>query len=112
MVNQDGSPQIGFMVRHFPSVASLILEVLLLNRVWKTNPEARANAQAGAVGTFRDKAFDLMTSRQAKEAFNIHAEADKNVSAFAASGRFAPPLTVASSADLQSRMLALFGRRA
>lgn len=39
--------------------------------------EAKANAQAGAIATFRDKAFDLMTSRQAKEAFNIHAEADK-----------------------------------
>ena len=39
--------------------------------------EVKANAQAGAFSTFRDKAFDLMTSRQAKEAFNIHAEADK-----------------------------------
>jgi len=39
--------------------------------------EVKANAQAGAAATFRDKAFDLMTSRQAKEAFNIHAEADK-----------------------------------
>ncbi|MBY0460386.1 MAG: DUF1501 domain-containing protein, partial [Gemmataceae bacterium] len=28
--------------------------------------EARANAQAGAVGAFREKAFDLMTSPQAK----------------------------------------------
>src|SRR5689334_8148853 len=39
--------------------------------------ESKANAQAGALGAFRDKAFELMTSRQAKEAFNIHAEADK-----------------------------------
>ena len=39
--------------------------------------EVKANAQAGAISAFRDKAFDLMTSRQAKEAFNIHAEADK-----------------------------------
>ncbi|MBN9121419.1 MAG: DUF1501 domain-containing protein [Planctomycetes bacterium] len=39
--------------------------------------EARANAQAGAVGAFRDKAFDLMTSQQAKKAFDIHAESDK-----------------------------------
>src|SRR4029079_18266317 len=39
--------------------------------------EAKANAQGSAGGAFRDKAFDLMTSRQAKEAFNIHAEADK-----------------------------------
>ncbi|MCI0702406.1 MAG: DUF1501 domain-containing protein [Planctomycetia bacterium] len=39
--------------------------------------ESKANAAAGAIGAFRDKAFDLMTSQQAKKAFNIHAEADK-----------------------------------
>ncbi|VTS00845.1 hypothetical protein : Uncharacterized protein OS=Singulisphaera acidiphila (strain ATCC BAA-1392 / DSM 18658 / VKM B-2454 / MOB10) GN=Sinac_3304 PE=4 SV=1: DUF1501 [Gemmata massiliana] len=39
--------------------------------------EVKANPAAGALTAFRDKAFDLMTSRQAKEAFNIHAEADK-----------------------------------
>jgi uncharacterized protein (DUF1501 family) len=39
--------------------------------------EQKANAAAGAVGAFRDKAFDLMTSQQAKKAFDIHAEADK-----------------------------------
>ena len=39
--------------------------------------ESKANASAGAIGAFRDKAFDLMTSQQAKKAFDIHAEADK-----------------------------------
>jgi hypothetical protein len=39
--------------------------------------EARANKSAGAIGTFRDKAFDLMTSRAAKQAFDIHSEPDK-----------------------------------
>jgi len=39
--------------------------------------EEKANAQAGAISTFRDKAFNLMTSRQAKKAFDIHAEPDK-----------------------------------
>lgn len=39
--------------------------------------EQKANPAAGAVGAFRDKAFDLMTSQQAKNAFNIHAETDK-----------------------------------
>jgi uncharacterized protein (DUF1501 family) len=39
--------------------------------------EAKANQHAGAVATFRDKAFDLMTSQQAKKAFDIHAESDK-----------------------------------
>jgi hypothetical protein len=39
--------------------------------------EARANRSAGAVGTFRDKAFDLMTSPAAKQAFDIRAEPAK-----------------------------------
>jgi uncharacterized protein (DUF1501 family) len=39
--------------------------------------EARANKSAGAIGTFRDKAFDLMTSRAAKQAFDIHSEPEK-----------------------------------
>jgi len=39
--------------------------------------EARANKSAGAVGTFRDKAFDLMTSTAAKQAFDIRAEPEK-----------------------------------
>jgi Protein of unknown function (DUF1501) len=39
--------------------------------------EVKTNASAGAVATFRDKAFDLMTSQQAKKAFDIHAESDK-----------------------------------
>lgn len=37
----------------------------------------QANAQAGAVATFRDKAFDLMTSPAAKKAFDIHSEPEK-----------------------------------
>jgi uncharacterized protein (DUF1501 family) len=51
----------------------------LLDQVDKfhKSAEAKANAAAGAVGTYRDKAFDLMTSQQAKKAFDIHAEADK-----------------------------------
>lgn len=36
--------------------------------------EVRANKSAGAMGVFRDKAFDLMTSRAARQAFDIHAE--------------------------------------
>ena len=39
--------------------------------------ESRANKSAGAIGAFRDKAFDLMTSRAAKQAFDIHSEPDK-----------------------------------
>jgi uncharacterized protein (DUF1501 family) len=39
--------------------------------------ESKANASAGAIGAFRDKAFELMTSQQAKKAFDIHSEPDK-----------------------------------
>jgi N-acetylglucosaminyl-diphospho-decaprenol L-rhamnosyltransferase len=37
----DGRPQIGFMVRRLPTPAALILEVLLLNRIWPENPVNR-----------------------------------------------------------------------
>src|SRR5262245_25947016 len=39
--------------------------------------EARANRDAQAMGTFRDKAFDLMTSPEAKKAFDLSAEPEK-----------------------------------
>lgn len=39
--------------------------------------ELRANRDAQTVDVFRRKAFDLMTSSEAKKAFDIHAEADK-----------------------------------
>jgi uncharacterized protein (DUF1501 family) len=38
--------------------------------------EARANASAQTVSVFQQKAFDLMTSPEAKKAFDIHAERD------------------------------------
>ena len=37
----QGRPQVGFMVRRFPTPAALILEALLLNRVWPNNPVNR-----------------------------------------------------------------------
>jgi len=64
-----------------PAIPSIRLDDRrkLLDEVDKfhRSAEVRANVQAEAVWTFREKAFDLMTSRRAKEAFNIHAEADK-----------------------------------
>jgi uncharacterized protein (DUF1501 family) len=39
--------------------------------------EAKANKDAQAVGVFQQKAFELMTSPEAKKAFDIHAEDDK-----------------------------------
>ena len=41
LVNADGSPQAGFMVRRLPTAAALIMEALLLNRVWPANPVNR-----------------------------------------------------------------------
>ena len=38
VVDANGKPQIGFMVRRFPTPAALTLEALLLNRVWPNNP--------------------------------------------------------------------------
>jgi GT2 family glycosyltransferase len=38
LLSPAGSPQIGFMVRRFPSPAALIFEALLFNRLWPRNP--------------------------------------------------------------------------
>src|SRR5262249_23819111 len=43
----------------------------------KRSAEARANRDARAVSVYQQKAFDLMTSREAKKAFDIHSEAAK-----------------------------------
>ncbi len=37
LLNGDGSPQIGFMVRRFPSALTLAFEVLGFNRFWPSN---------------------------------------------------------------------------
>jgi GT2 family glycosyltransferase len=37
LVNKLGEPQVGFMVRRFPSPAALCLECLLVNRLWPRN---------------------------------------------------------------------------
>jgi N-acetylglucosaminyl-diphospho-decaprenol L-rhamnosyltransferase len=41
LMGADGCPQVGFMVRRFPTVAAFALESLLLNRIWPTNPVNR-----------------------------------------------------------------------
>jgi N-acetylglucosaminyl-diphospho-decaprenol L-rhamnosyltransferase len=38
LVDNQGKPQAGFMVRRFPSLAALCFEALLINRVWPRNP--------------------------------------------------------------------------
>jgi Protein of unknown function (DUF1501) len=51
----------------------------LLRRVdrFQRSAEARANHDAHTVSVFQQKAFDLMTSPEAKKAFDIHAETPK-----------------------------------
>lgn len=44
---------------------------------FQRSAERQANRQAQAVHVFQQKAFDLMTSAEARKAFNIHAESDK-----------------------------------
>ncbi len=41
LLDPRGIPQTGFMVRRFPTPAALIMEALLLNRVWPNNPVNR-----------------------------------------------------------------------
>ncbi len=41
LLDSQGRPQIGFMVRRFPTPAALICEALLINRLWPRNPVNR-----------------------------------------------------------------------
>jgi N-acetylglucosaminyl-diphospho-decaprenol L-rhamnosyltransferase len=41
LLDAGGRPQLGFMVRRLPTPAALILEALLLNRLWPGNPVNR-----------------------------------------------------------------------
>src|SRR5438046_986341 len=41
LLDSNGRPQIGFMVRQLPSAAILSMEALLLNRIWPGNPVNR-----------------------------------------------------------------------
>jgi N-acetylglucosaminyl-diphospho-decaprenol L-rhamnosyltransferase len=41
LLDTKGNPQVGFMVRRLPAPAALIMEVLLLNRLWPGNPVNR-----------------------------------------------------------------------
>jgi GT2 family glycosyltransferase len=41
LLDAHGRPEIGFMVRQLPTAATLVLEVLLLNKIWPNNPVNR-----------------------------------------------------------------------
>lgn len=38
LLNEAGLPQKGFTVRRFPTIGSMLAEVLLVNRIWPSNP--------------------------------------------------------------------------
>ena len=48
LMGADGQPQAGFMARQLPTPATLILEALLLNRIWPSNPVNRRYRLFGA----------------------------------------------------------------
>jgi GT2 family glycosyltransferase len=41
LIGEDGQMQVGFMARALPTPAALVLEALLLNRIWRGNPVNR-----------------------------------------------------------------------
>jgi GT2 family glycosyltransferase len=41
LLDPRGRPQVGFMVRQLPTATTLVLEVLLLNKLWPNNPVNR-----------------------------------------------------------------------
>lgn len=69
----DLMPPLSLRADRIEARQKLLAEVDRLQR----SAEASANASAGAVQVFRQKAFDLMTSPAAKQAFNLAAEPDK-----------------------------------
>jgi len=73
--------------------------------IWQMTVDATVHAWDLARGIGADDRLDHELVRR------IHHEAQGDLDEMAASGLFAPPVTVASGADLQTRMLGLFGRR-
>src|SRR5664280_663969 len=54
LVDAGGQPQVGFMVRGLPTPAVLVLEALVLNRIWPGNPvNRRYRAWTGTVPHLR-----------------------------------------------------------
>lgn len=69
----DMAPPVSLAAERLGNRRELLRQVDQLQR----SAEVQANSRAKTVDTFRQKAFDLMTSKEAKAAFNIHAEPDK-----------------------------------
>ena len=81
-------------------------EVSARDYLWDLTVDLTIHAWDLARGIGADDHLDAELVRR------IFHETEKDVDRLVASGRFAPPVNVASGADLQTRTLALFGRRA
>jgi uncharacterized protein (TIGR03086 family) len=73
--------------------------------IWEMTVDATVHTWDLARGIGGDDQLDPELVRR------IHHETEKDTESLAASGLFDPPIAVAGHADLQTRMLALFGRR-
>jgi uncharacterized protein (TIGR03086 family) len=73
--------------------------------IWQMTVDATVHTWDLARGIGADDQLDAELVRR------IHHETEKDTESLAASGLFDPPVMVAGHADLQTRMLALFGRR-
>jgi uncharacterized protein (TIGR03086 family) len=81
-------------------------EVSARDYLWEMTVDATVHTWDLARAVGADERLDQELVRR------IHAEVDKSPDALAASGLFAPPVPVPAGADLQTRLLGLFGRRA
>ena len=73
--------------------------------IWQMTVDATVHSWDLARGIGADDQLDPELVRR------VHHETEKDTESLAVSGLFDPPVSVAGHADLQTRMLALFGRR-
>jgi uncharacterized protein (TIGR03086 family) len=73
--------------------------------IWQMTVDATVHTWDLSRGIGADDALDPELVRR------VHLETEKDTASLASSGLFDPPISVAAHADLQTRMLALFGRR-
>src|SRR5439155_18086554 len=77
LLDAKGRPQVGFMVRRLPTPATLILEALLLNRLWPGNPVNRRYRGLGL-----DYSGDLRVEQPAGAFFMVRRSVWQEVGGF------------------------------
>ncbi len=81
-------------------------EISARDYLWEMTVDATVHAWDLARAIGADERLDQELVRR------VYAATEKDAATIAASGMFDPPVKVATNADLQTRMLALFGRSA